>query len=173
LSTGAREEPGTAQASGQALNREILDAFGALVKQLAATGQSIAVSYRVAPSDLLALVKLDGVLSMKELAQRMGCDASFVTAVADALERAGFAKREPSQRDRRVKNLVLTQEGISAKERLMQQLAERMPWCYALDDTERQCFLTLLKKMLSSHGPSADSATETASDSRDATVRSE
>ena len=110
---------------------------------------------------------------MKELAQRMGCDASFVTAVADALERAGFAKREPSQRDRRVKNLVLTQEGISAKERLLQELAERMPWCYALDDTERQCFLALLKKMLSSHGPSADSAPETASDSRDATVRSE
>jgi len=173
LSTDAREEPGTAQASGQALNREILDAFGALVKQLAATGQSIAVSYRVAPSDLLALVKLDGVLSMKELAQRMGCDASFVTAVADALERAGFAKREPSQRDRRVKNLVLTQEGIGAKERLMQQLAERMPWCYALDDTERQCFLALLNKMLSSHGPSADFAPETASASRDATVRSE
>jgi DNA-binding MarR family transcriptional regulator len=103
----------------------------------------------------------------------MGCDASFVTAVADALERAGLAKREPSLRDRRVKNLVLTQEGIAAKERLMQELAERMPWCYALDDTERECFLGLLKKMLSSDGPSADSASETASDSRDATVRSE
>jgi DNA-binding MarR family transcriptional regulator len=166
---GGARESGEAQANGPALNREILDAFGALVKQLAGIGQSIAVSYRVAPSDLLALVKLDGVLAMKELAQRMGCDASFVTAVADALERAGLAKREPSQRDRRVKNLVLTQEGIAAKERLMQELAERMPWC----DTERECFLGLLKKMLSSHGPSADSAPETASDSRDATVRSE
>jgi len=55
----------------------------------------------------------------------------------------------------------------------MQELAERMPWCYALDDTERECFLGLLKKMLNSHGPSADSGPETASDSRDATVRSE
>jgi MarR family transcriptional regulator, organic hydroperoxide resistance regulator len=170
---GGARESGEAQANGPALNREILDAFGALVKQLAGIGQSIAVSFRVAPSDLLALVKLDGVLAMKELAQRMGCDASFVTAVADALERAGLAKREPSQRDRRVKNLVLTQEGIAAKERLMQELAERMPWCYALDDTERECFLGLLKKMLNSHGPSADSGPETASDSRDATVRSE
>lgn len=151
-------------ASGPALNREILDSFGALVKQLAATGQSIAAGFRVAPSDLLALVKLDGVLAMKELAQRMGCDASFVTAVADALERHGLARREPSQRDRRVKNLVLTQEGITAKERLMQELAERMPWCYALDDAERQCFLGLLNKMLSSPPPSADSVRETASD---------
>lgn len=172
MSTNVRE-PGEAQANGPALNREILDTFGALVRQLAATGQSIAASFRVAPSDLLALVKLDGVVTMKELAQRMGCDASFVTAVADALERHGLAKREPSQRDRRVKNLVLTPDGTAAKERLMQELAERMPWCYALDDTERQCLLVLLRKMLSSPGPGADSGRETASDLRDATARSE
>jgi DNA-binding MarR family transcriptional regulator len=166
-------EPDEARADGPELNREILDAFGALVKQLAATGQSIAASFRVAPSDLLALVKLDGVVTMKELAHRMGCDASFITAVADALERHGLAKREPSQRDRRVKNLVLTPEGRITKERLMGELAERMPWCYALDDEERQCLLGLLKKMLNSPPPGADSAMETASGRRDATVRSE
>jgi hypothetical protein len=63
-------EPGEARADGPELNREILDAFGALVKQLAATGQSIAASFRVAPSDLLALVKLDGVVTMKPAAGR-------------------------------------------------------------------------------------------------------
>ena len=87
------------------------------------------------------MFKLDGVLSMKELAQHMGCDASFITSVADTLERRGFARREPSQRDRRVKNLVLTEEGIAAKERLMRELAVKMPWSYALDDGERCCFL--------------------------------
>ncbi len=84
---------------------------------------------------------------MKELAQRMGCDASFVTAVADALERHGFARREPSERDRRVKNLVLTAEGVAARERLMRELTARMPWCTELDDRERGCLLGLLKKM--------------------------
>lgn len=172
MGAGGRE-PGEARACGPALNRDILDAFGVLVKQLAATGQSIAGSFRVAPSDLFALVKLDGVVTMKELAQRMGCDASFITAVADALERHGLARREPGQRDRRVKNLVLTPEGIAAKERLMRELAERMPWCYALDDTERQCLLGLLKKMLTNPGPGADSARETAADGAEATVRSE
>ncbi len=167
--------PSEAQADAQALNREILDAFGALVKQLAATGHTIAGSFQVAPSDLLALVKLDGVLPMKELAQRMGCDASFVTVVADALERHGLARREPSLRDRRVKNLVLTPEGIAAKERLMGELAERMPWCYALDETERQCFLGLLKKMLNGPSPGAgsDTARQTGLPTTDATVRSE
>jgi DNA-binding MarR family transcriptional regulator len=90
---------------------------------------------------------------MKELAQRMGCDASFVTAIADVLEKRGYLRREPSLRDRRVKNLVLTPEGDSAKERMMAQLAAKMPWCYALDDSERACLLGLLRKMLDAPAP--------------------
>ncbi|HWG03166.1 MAG TPA: MarR family transcriptional regulator [Trebonia sp.] len=137
-----------AEGSALALNRDILDSLTTLVKRAGTIGQSIAGGFGVAPHDLLALFKLDGVLTMKELAQHMGCDASFVTAIADTLERHGFARREPSQRDRRVKNLVLTCEGISAKERMMAQLAAKMPWCYALDDRERRCLLFLLRKML-------------------------
>jgi hypothetical protein len=30
----------------------------------------------------------------------------------------------------------------------MRELAAKMPWSYALDDGERRCFLTLLKKAL-------------------------
>ena len=83
----------------------------------------------------------------------MGCDASFVTAVADTLEKRGFIRREPGQRDRRVKYLMLTPEGNAAKERMMAQLAAKMPWCYGLDETERQCFLRLLQKMLNTPQP--------------------
>jgi DNA-binding MarR family transcriptional regulator len=140
--------PGEAQADASAVNRDILDTLTGLVKQVGGIAQGIATEFGVAPHDLLAMFKLDEVLSMKELAQRMGCDASFVTTVADTLERRGFVRREPSQRDRRVKNLVLTQEGIAAKERLMRELAAKMPWSYALDDAERWCFLGLLKKAL-------------------------
>lgn len=165
--------PGDARADAPAPNREILDTFTGLVKQLAVIGHSIADGFGVNPSDLLALFKLDGVLPMKELAQRMGCDASFVTAVADTLEAHGLARREPSQRDRRVKNLVLTPEGIAAKERLMQELAARMPWCYALDDTERGCFLSLLRKMLEATRSGAGAAPETGSAGTGATARSE
>jgi DNA-binding MarR family transcriptional regulator len=145
-------EAARAEESAPALNRDILDTLTDLVKHVGVIGQSIAAEFDIAPHDLLALFKLDGVLTMKELAQHMGCDASFVTSIADTLERHGFARREPSQRDRRVKNLVLTPEGIAAKERLMRELATRMPWCYALDDTERRCFLTLLRKSLDSSG---------------------
>jgi DNA-binding MarR family transcriptional regulator len=142
-----------AEESAPALNRDILDALTTLVKRAGTIGQSISASFQIAPHDLLALFKLEGGLAMKELAQRMGCDASFVTAIADTLEKRGFVHREASQRDRRIKNLVLTSEGMAAKERLMGQLAEKMPWCYALDDAERRCFLSLLRKMLDTPGP--------------------
>ena len=119
----------------------------ATLSLVSATGQAVAADFGIAASDLMALFKLDGAVPMKELAQRMACDASFVTAIADALERHGLARREPSQRDRRVKNLVLTPDGIAAKERLLSELAARMPWCGRLDDNERRCFLGLLRKM--------------------------
>jgi DNA-binding MarR family transcriptional regulator len=148
-----------AEESALALNRDILDSLTTLVKRAGTIGHSIAAGFGIAPHDLLALFKLDGVLTMKELAQHMGCDASFVTSIADTLERHGFARREPSQRDRRVKNLVLTSEGITAKERMMSQLAAKMPWCYALDDDERRCLLSLLRKMLDTPNPgTADDA---------------
>jgi DNA-binding MarR family transcriptional regulator len=139
---------GETGADASEVNRDILDTLTGLVKLVGEVAQGIASEFDIAPHDLLAMFKLEGVLSMKELAQHMGCDASFITSVADTLERRGFARREPSQRDRRVKNLVLTEEGIAAKERLMRELAAKMPWSYALDDAERHCFLALLKKAL-------------------------
>jgi DNA-binding MarR family transcriptional regulator len=161
LTEGTAPAEGTARAedSAPALNRDILDSLTTLVKQAGTIGQSIATGFGIAPHDLLALFKLEGGLAMKELAQRMGCDASFVTAVADTLEKRGFIRREPGQRDRRIKHLVLTPDGASAKERMMAQLAAKMPWCYALDESERKCFLGLLQKMLDTPRPDNDDET--------------
>jgi DNA-binding MarR family transcriptional regulator len=164
---------GETGADASAVNRDILDALTGLVKLVGGVAQGIASEFDIAPHDLLAMFKLEGVLSMKELAQHMGCDASFITSVADTLERRGFARREPSQRDRRVKNLVLTEEGIAAKERLMGELAAKMPWSYALDDGERCCFLALLKKALGGAQPDVCLGGETPAGDAEARVRSE
>lgn len=150
--TGAHEAPGS-----NGVDRSIVNGLTDLVKRAGAISQSIADRFGIAPSDLLALFKLDEVMTMKELAQHMGCDASFVTTIADTLERRGLARREPSLRDRRVKNLVLTPEGIAVKERMMRELALRMPWCYGLDEKERHVFLALIQKMLVAEPPHTDS----------------
>ena len=104
-------------------------------------------------SDAIALFKLDAPMTMKELGQRMGCDPSFITTIADALEKHGLARREPSLRDRRSKNIVLTPEGVTVRDRLFaRELMTRAPWCTALDTGERRCLLGLMRKMLKSRG---------------------
>jgi DNA-binding MarR family transcriptional regulator len=134
------------------LNQQISDTFPELFKLFHDLGQRIAIEFGFNGSDAIALVKLDTPLTMKELGQRMGCDPSFITTIADSLEKHGLARREPSQRDRRSKNIVLTAEGEAVRERLFRELMTRAPWCTGLDTGERRCLLGLMRKMLRSRG---------------------
>jgi DNA-binding MarR family transcriptional regulator len=134
--------------SDEELNQQIFNAFTEFVKHAQGLGQSIASEFGMAGSDIMALLKLEAPMTMKELGQKMSCDPSFVTAIADALEKHLLARREPSRRDRRSKNIVLTAEGQAVRDRLIHELAARAPWCTELDTGERQCLLSLLRKML-------------------------
>ena len=138
--------------SDDELNQQTADAFTELIKQAHELGQGIASDFGLTGTDAKALFLLGTPLTMKELGMRMGCDPSFVTSVADALERHGLALREPSPRDRRSKNLVLTPEGVTLRDRLCAELAARAPWCTSLDGGERRCLLGLMRKMLRSRG---------------------
>jgi MarR family transcriptional regulator, organic hydroperoxide resistance regulator len=138
------------KAGDEELNQQIADSVGELVRHAHELGQSIAADFGLTVSDSKALFMLEAPMTMKDLGLRMGCDPSFVTTVADALERRGLARREPSERDRRSKNLVLTPDGQALRAKLLAELSARAPWCITLDNTERRCLLTLMRKMLRS-----------------------
>jgi DNA-binding MarR family transcriptional regulator len=53
----------------------------------------------------------DGPMRMRDMADRMTCDASYITAVVDRLEATGLAERRPSPTDRRAKEIALTEAG--------------------------------------------------------------
>jgi DNA-binding MarR family transcriptional regulator len=130
------------------LNQQISEVLTELIRHAHDLGQNIATDFGLTASDAMALFKLEAPLTMKELGLRMGCDPSFVTSIADALEKHGLARREPSQRDRRSKNIVLTPEGVKVRKRICSELSARAPWCTTLDTSERQCLLGLMRKML-------------------------
>ena len=142
----------TARDADAELNQQIADTLGELIRHAHGLGQAIASDFGLSVSDTKALFMLDAPMTMKELGQRMGCDPSFVTTVADALEKHGLARREPSLRDRRSKNIVLTPEGVTVRERLLSEILSQAPWCTSLDTGERQCLLGLMRKMLRSRG---------------------
>jgi MarR family transcriptional regulator, organic hydroperoxide resistance regulator len=130
------------------LNQQITDTMGDLFRHAHDMGQVIAAEFGLTVSDTKALLMLEMPMTMKDLGLRMGCDPSFVTSVADALEKHGLARREPSLRDRRSKNIVLTPEGVTLRDRLCAELSARAPWCTTLDVSERRCLLGLMRKML-------------------------
>jgi len=138
------------EAGDDELNQQIVDTFGELMRNAHDLGQDIAAEFGLTVSDTKALFMLEAPMTMKELGLRMGCDPSFVTTVADALEKRGLARREPSERDRRSKNLVLTPDGAALRAKLWTELSARAPWCATLDTSERACLLTLMRKMLRS-----------------------
>lgn len=60
-----------------------------------------------------ALMELDpgDPRPMRDLAETLHCDASFITGLVDQLESHGYAERRPSPSDRRVRTIALTPLG--------------------------------------------------------------
>lgn len=67
----------------------------------------------IAPQQAMALAHLEPgkPVPMGALAEALQCDNSNITGIVDRLEAAGLVERRPSERDRRVKAVVLTERG--------------------------------------------------------------
>lgn len=104
---------------------------------------------RLAPSGLTmkhswALRALDEPVSMSGLAERLGIDASYVTAIADQLEERGLIERRPHPTDRRIKSLALTDEGRRVRDQILVELWTTVPILDGLTTPERQDLRRLL-----------------------------
>ena len=91
------------------LDSEILEAMGELVEGVIGKVEQLGQRFGVPGFCVKALQALASPMAMRDLGKLMHCDPSFVTAIADLLEKRGLARREASTVDRRIKNLVLTE----------------------------------------------------------------
>ncbi|MDW3177406.1 MAG: MarR family transcriptional regulator [Acidimicrobiia bacterium] len=103
-------------------------------------------------TDYWALRSVDGPMPMKDLAQCMDIDPSYVTLLADRLEELGLIERQPHPTDRRVKNLVLTAKGKRFKKTIPEKIWDGPNTFSALSDAERNHLKVLLAKVVASHG---------------------
>ena len=129
------------------LDLEILDGVAGLFARLVAEGEELAKAFGIPAFVIKALHMLDTPLAMKDLGRRMHCDPSFITGIADTLEKHGLAARESDPGDRRVKRLVLTPAGADLKHRLEDEILARTPWRRELSPEERASLLALVHKM--------------------------
>src|SRR6266542_4968938 len=63
-----------------------------------------------------AVLMLTTPAPMRDLAERLACDRSYITNLADQLEERGLVTRIPGE-DRRVKLLQLTPAGVALRDR--------------------------------------------------------
>jgi len=131
------------------LDADILNSLVELIGRVVGTGEKLAQRFSFPSFFIKALHTLDCPMAMKELGRRMHCDPSFVTVIADGLEKRGLARRVAQPGDRRIKNLVLTDEGTELRTRVEREFAALMPWSRVLDRQERELLLALLRKMAS------------------------
>ena len=111
----------------------------------------------LSPPLLKAFVHLgadtDGTgVRMGDLAEHWGCDASWVTSLADGLQERGLAERLPHPTDRRVKTIVLTEEGRIRRERALELLQEP-PSAFGVLSAAEQCQLRDLLQKVSAADP--------------------
>ena len=141
------------------LNAEIQECVVELGARVFGHAERLAQRLSIPTICMKALTTLDAPMAMKELSKRMHSDPSFVTSVADMLEKRGLARREAHPEDRRIKNLVLTGAGSKLKRRMEAELSARMPWSRGLSDDEREQLLALIRKMLRADTQAADTPT--------------
>jgi DNA-binding MarR family transcriptional regulator len=83
----------------------------------------IQAEYGLKPPQFFALQALDEPVPMSSVANVLRCDRSAVTWITDRLEERGYVERRSDSRDRRVKLLALTEEGVRVREEIRRRLA--------------------------------------------------
>jgi DNA-binding MarR family transcriptional regulator len=100
------------------------------------------------PAQAGALLQLETPLPMHQLAGMLGCDNSNVTGLVDRLEARGLVARQPSEDDRRVKHIVLTDAGRDLRGRLLERVGRPTTGLDRLEPGEQIALRDLLRKML-------------------------
>lgn len=95
-----------------------------------------------------ALLLLDEPMPMNELADRIGCDPSYITGIADRLEELGLAERRPWPADRRVKQLVVTDGGRRTMDDLARTAFQTNPLLEGLTEDDLRGLVEILARAM-------------------------
>ena len=100
------------------------------------------------PAGARALLQLDPdtPLPTRNLAERLCCDPSNVTAFVDRLEESGLIERRVDPDDRRVKALAVTEKGRGVRAEMAAIVATQATALLSLSPNEQQTLLDLLSK---------------------------
>lgn len=94
----------------------------------------------------LRLLDPDEPVPMSALAERLFCDASNVTGIADRLEARGLVQRQSLAGDRRVKALTITPDGMRLRESVMELMSQPPDAVAALSEDDQRTLRDILAR---------------------------
>jgi DNA-binding MarR family transcriptional regulator len=94
----------------------------------------------------LRLLDPERPLPMSSLAEKLFCDASNVTGIADRLEARGLVERRSAEGDRRVKALTLTPDGVELRDQVLAIMSEPPAAIAALSVADQRSLRDVLKR---------------------------
>lgn len=113
--------------------------------------ERVSEQFGLTPPQATALRRMGCGAPQRELAEHMGCDASYITGLVDALEARDLVERQPDPKDRRIKQLVVTEKGALMREQLRRALLAESPLATYLDQGEKRNLAALLQKLLAGY----------------------
>jgi MarR family transcriptional regulator, organic hydroperoxide resistance regulator len=125
-----------------------------LLRELFASHQprfmAMFAEFGLAKQQAIALHLLDPErpVAMSALAGAMFCDASNITGIVDRLEDRGLVERRGADRDRRVKMVVLTENGAELRQRVIERMSEPPPALTALSPSDQRTLRDILRRAL-------------------------
>ena len=115
--------------------------------QRARVGSALSVlGLTFAQAHALRLLDPELPLPMSALAERLFCDASNVTGIADRLESRGLVERRSAEGDRRVKALTLTTDGVELRTQVMEIMSEPPRAIAALSVADQRTLRDILSR---------------------------
>jgi DNA-binding MarR family transcriptional regulator len=125
--------------------------------RLMALAQELALS----PVQLhtLRIIEPGVEVPMSSLADKLFCDNSNVTGIVDRLEGRGLIERRPAANDRRVKLLVLTEEGERVRSIAHRQMTQPPPEIAALPLEHKRALRDALRAAAGAQDEAAPAAT--------------
>lgn len=124
-----------------------------LIKSCKAVMAEVADEYGLTPIQLFALDAIHEAgaagIAMGRLAQTLHCDASNITGIVDRLTALSLIVRQENPQDRRIKNLLLTDQGRQTVRAITAALPGRLG-CDRLDSKDRLWLSSLVGKLQSS-----------------------
>jgi DNA-binding MarR family transcriptional regulator len=100
-----------------------------------------------AQAGVLLRLRAGEAVPMRSLAGRLDYDASNLTTLIDRLEARGAVERQSDPRDRRVKALVLTEQGERLRDRFWQAVTEQPGPLARLTESDLRSLTQLLARL--------------------------